>query len=108
MQDLTITQGDEKAYNLHFTGGGEDINITGATVTMTIKRGRNDADPVLTKTVSAHTNASEGKTTITLTEANTGIDLGDYFYDIQISGGGIAKKTVLKGKLTITWQATED
>lgn len=107
MQDLTITQGDEKAYNLSFTSGGEPLDITGATLKMTVKRSLKDETPVITKTVTAHTNPTAGETTLTLSTTDTDQPLGVYYYDIQIADGSIAKKTVMKGKLTITWQATE-
>ena len=107
MSNLTITQGDEKVYNLTFSSGDGALDITGATVKMTIKRTKT-GDAVVTKTVTDHTDAAAGETTITLTEDDTGIDLGLYYYDIQISGGAIRKKTVLKGQLEITWQTTED
>ena len=108
MHNLDITQGDEKAYNLHFTGGGSDIDITGSTVTITIKRGRNDLEPVLTRVTTVHTQPTAGKTTIILTESDTSIPQGVYYYDIQIHGGSVGRKTVIKGLLTITWQATEN
>lgn len=110
-KDLTITQGDERSYNLVFWQDAKNtvpLDITGATVTMTVKRSLDDSDAKISKIVTEHTDASSGKTTITLTTTDTSIDLGTYFYDIQISGGSIGKITVLKGKLIITWQATED
>lgn len=108
MQDLTITQGDEKAYNLTFTTGDSPLDITGATLTMTIKRKLNDSEPAVTKTVTEHTNATAGETTLTLSTTDTDIALGKYYYDMQLSGGTVATKTVLRGSLEITWQVTED
>ena len=105
---LTITQGDEKAYNLTFSTAGVAQNITGATVKMTVRRTRNNGEALISKVVTEHTDPTEGKTTITLSPTDTAIDLGAYYYDIQISGGGIGKKTVMKGELVITWQVTED
>lgn len=105
--NLCITQSDEKAYNLAFTTAGVAQDITGATVTMTVKRNLSDTTPLVQKVVTAHTNPTDGLSTITLTTADTSIPLGSYYYDIQINGGGISKKTVMKGKLEITWQATE-
>jgi len=109
MQDLTITQGDEKAYNLTFTSGGSPLNITGATLTMSVKRSLKDTALVFpAKVVTTHTAPTLGKTTVTLSITDTGHPLGSYYYDMQIAGAGIRKKTVLKGKLTITWQTTTE
>lgn len=106
--NLCITQGDEKAYNLSFKTGADALDITGATVKMTVKRSRSDVTPILEKTVAEHTDPTNGKTTITLSTTDTDRPLGIYYYDVQISGGSIAKKTILKGTLDITWQVTED
>ena len=110
--NFAITQDDEKAYNLAFTTGIGDsllpIDITGATVTMTVKKSLKETELAFpAKVVTQHTDAVNGKTTIILSETDTSIPLGTYYYDIQINGGSIRKKTVLKGELTITWQATE-
>lgn len=105
--DLTITQGDEKAYNLSFDNGEGAVDITGATVKMTVKRTLND-EPIIEKVVTEHTDAENGKSLITLTADDTDVPLGKYYYDIQISGGELPKKTISKGKLEITWQVTED
>jgi len=106
--DLCITQGDEKAYNLTFKDGdGNAINITGSTVSFSAKARLSDTATVISKDVTNHTDPTNGKTTITLTTTDTNIDRGVYYYDIQIQGGGINRKTVVKGKLEITWQVTE-
>jgi len=106
--NLSLVQADEKAYNLTLTGASDPIDITDATVKMTIKRSLSDATPTLEKTVTSHTDAVNGKTTITLTTTDTNIEVGNYYYDVQISGGSLSKTTILKGKLVITWQTTED
>lgn len=109
LTNLMIVQGDAKAYNLTFTSGGEELDITGATVQMSVKRKLKDQDYAFPpKVVTDHTDPENGKTTVALSTADTSIDLGDYYYDIQISGGSVTKKTILKGKLTITWQVTEE
>lgn len=105
--DLCITQGDAKPYNLTFKVGETPLDITGATVTFTAKKLTSDTEPVLEVIVTNHTAPTQGKTTISLSPTKTNIDLGHYYYDIQIVGPSIPKKTVLKGKLDITWQVTE-
>jgi hypothetical protein len=106
--NLCITQGDEKAYNLTFSDGAGAIDITGATVTMTVKRSKSDITPAFpAKIVTTHADPTQGKTVIVLSESDTSIGLGNYYYDIEIKGNTIAKKTVVKGKLEITWQVTE-
>lgn len=109
MQELKITQGDEKAYNLTFTTGDAPLDITGATLTMTVKRRLSGTGPAFPpKVVTTHTAPTEGRTTLTLSPSDTGIELGLYYFDMQISGGLVKKKTFLRGTLEITWQTTED
>jgi hypothetical protein len=106
--NLCVIQGDEKSYNLAFTSGGSPLDITGAIIKMSIKRSIADNSPLISKTVTGHTDPANGKTTITLSTTDTGQAIGNYYYDIQISGASIPKKTVMKGKMAITWQATKD
>lgn len=106
-QNLSLTQGDEKAYNLTFSDGAGVIDISGSTVVMTLKRKLTDTTPALSKTVTNHTDPTNGKTTITLLSTDTDkLDTGNYYYDIQISGGTLSKQTILKGRLSVGWQVT--
>lgn len=106
--DLCITQEDEKAYDLTFTTDGTTpLDITGSTVSFTA-RADIGGDIVMSKSVTTHTDPTNGKTTVSLSSGDTNIPLGPYYYDIQVQGGGLPKKTVMKGKLDITWQVTED
>lgn len=105
---LFITQGDEKVYNLTFGSPAGPIDLTGATVTFTAKKRLEDKLPAIRKIVTDHAAPEEGKTTITLSPVDTSIGRGAYYYDIQVVGPTIAKKTVMKGSLEITWQVTED
>ena len=104
--DINITQGDQKSYNLAFTdANGGAIDITGSIITMTAKSDLS-GDEVISKD-AVITSGVGGTATITLTTAETNISLGSYFYDIQISGGVLPVTTVIKGRLNITWQVTE-
>ena len=107
MKDISIVQGDAGSYNLKFTAGGEPLDITGATVTMTVKRSLG-SEIVIQKAVTSHADPTTGVANITLTEEDTNIDLGAYYYDIEIMSSSIPTKTVLRGKLTIEWQVGND
>lgn len=108
MNNLSITKGNEESYNLTFTAGEAAQDITGVTVVMTVKRSLSDTTATITKTVTEHTDATGGKTTITLDTTDTDIPLGVYFYEMHISGGSLPTKTFLSGVLNVTWQATDD
>ena len=107
-KDLTVTQGDEREYSLSFyEQTTTPLDITGATVEMTVKRSLNSKDVTFHKVITDHTDPTNGKTSVVLTPEDTTIELGDYYYDIQLSGNGFPTRTILKGKLNISWQVTE-
>lgn len=106
-KNLKITQGDEATFNLTFTSGGEPLDLSGVAVTMSAKKNLADEEYTFQKVVDNHEEPTSGEVTITLESSDTDIDLGEYYYDIQLSGA-VATKTVLKGTLTITWQVTEE
>ena len=104
MTNLTITQGDEKAYNLTFSTAGVAQDITGATVKMTVRRTRNSGEALISKVVTTHTDPTEGKTTITLSPTDTAIDLGwvcvscNYFTDKSIAASFSSSDGHLNGR----------
>ena len=67
-------------------GDGAAVDITGYTYFFTMKtlRDDTDADALIQKVVTAHTDPTNGKTTISIDAADTAsIAPGAYFYDIQ-------------------------
>ena len=74
--------GDSRTLNLDFA-----FDITGYTVFFTVKSktdtATDDSSALIQKTVSSHTDAVNGQTSIDLTETDTRIDPGKYVYDIQ-------------------------
>lgn len=78
--DIYIKKGDSGAINLDF-----NIDITGSTVYFTAKTSLDDSESVIQKTVTTHSNPSEGITSITLTSSDTNISAGEYYFDIQIN-----------------------
>jgi len=104
---LYITKGQSKAYDLTFTtGDGTAQDITGATITFTVKRTLSDVDAVVTKTATI-TDATAGKATITLAPTDTDLDLGEYYYDIWLESSSIPALPIQRGKLVITWRVGE-
>lgn len=109
IQDICITKGDSKDYLLTFTDkDNQPVDITGATVYFTCKNKLNDNDisALFSKKVTIHHSPADGKTIISLTHIDTDIDVGGYFYDIQLT---LADKvhTVMKGIFRVTYEVTE-
>lgn len=94
--NLTIIRGDTTNITLTLTDqDGDPIDLTGATVFFTAKpdfdNDVTDADAVITKEVSSHTDPTNGITVIPLTASDTDITPGIYHYDVQVkdTGGSI-------------------
>lgn len=84
------------------------VDITGFTFFFTAKKNADDvdADAVITKDVDSHIDATNGQTKITLSTSDTDIDVGDYYYDIEMKDGGGLITTFLDGTLTIMQDIT--
>lgn len=98
MTKITIVRGDDRTLSLTFTDSdGVAINLTGSTIFFTVKERLTDADAsaVISKTITSHTSPTLGKTNVVLTDSDTDIDAGIYYYDFQIkdSGGLISSTT---------------
>lgn len=87
--NLTIIRGDTVSITFTLTDeNGDPVNLTGSTVYFTAKKQIDDdaadAKAVISKDVTSHSDPVNGETIINLTSSDTDIDLGIYFYDIQI------------------------
>jgi len=106
-QLLTQTIGDTKKYTVTFKDSdGNAIDITGATVYLTVKKNKtdSDSDAIFQKTVTSHSDPTNGVTEFTILASDTAtIDVNNYVYDIQFVNG-TEVKTFLKGR----WQVTDE
>jgi hypothetical protein len=89
MTALSINRKNTKAYNLTITENDEVKDITGYTVKFTVKKNTNDLDnddvgAIISKTVTTHTDPSQGLTLISLTTSDTNVNPSTYFYDIKL------------------------
>ncbi len=102
--DLDVFRRDDKTYNLAFTDAdGAAIDLTGATIFFTVKTNETDIDDdaLIKVEQSSHSNATGGLTTISVTNSQTDIAPGSFFYDFQyVTSGGIVT-TVLSGRYNI-------
>ncbi len=101
-KNIELFEGEDKT--LVDSAATPPVNITGWTLSFTVKIDREDASPVLiSKTVGAGiviTDASNGVFSITLTAADTNITPGKYQYDIWRTNSG-AETMLTEGVLTI-------
>ncbi|HYM24440.1 MAG TPA: hypothetical protein VEU08_14590 [Vicinamibacterales bacterium] len=75
-------------------------DITGWTITFTLKRNQTDPTPILT-IAAVITNGPNGTFTVSLTKAQTNMQAGTYQYDIQRTDAG-SEAVLSIGTFTIT------
>lgn len=101
-------RGDTKVFNLTFTKNGAVYNVENMTLWMTLKSKRTDTDANAAMQVQSAFSAGSpwagGKGSITLTPADTNINPGKYYYDIQLvdaSGSPAVVTTITSGSVNI-------
>lgn len=86
--DIFIIRGDTASLDFHVDG----VDLTGSTVFFTAKptisNSADDSDAVIEKTVTSHSDPTNGDTVIELTSTDTNVTPGNYYYDIQIKDAG--------------------
>lgn len=93
---IEIIRGDDVSVRLTFTDADDAvISLVGATVFFTVKKKLDtvDADADISKTITSHTDAAGGITTADLTNDDTDLEPGTYYYDIQIKKSGRIQST---------------
>lgn len=105
-----LYRGDDYPIPLTFTKNGAVEDITGWKIYFTAKHHDTDSDDdaVIKMDVTEHTDPTNGKSLIFLTNGETG-DLvpGKYVFDIQYKKADGTVKTVMKGKLKVLQDVTE-
>jgi hypothetical protein len=94
-------RGDTVTLNLTFKdANGDAINITAYTIFFTLKRNKYDTDAqaAIQKNITVHTVPASGQTQITLTDTETALLIGTYYYDIKyLTGVGGTVRVVDSG-----------
>ncbi len=100
--NLVLHRGDSLDLYFEFTRDGVAVPISGWVFFLTIKRNITDPDAsaVVSKTVTTHTLASLGKTTVSATASDLDGLSGVYGYDVQVKKPGNKIKTVISGSIT--------
>jgi hypothetical protein len=97
MTSITVVRKTTNTYNITFTDSdGDAVDITNWTVFFTVKKSvdETDAQATISKTITTHSDPTQGKTTITLTSSDTDKIQGEYLYDIAyIDDSGSRKAT---------------
>lgn len=109
--NLEVYAGEDRSYTLTFTDDNDAaINITGYTIWFTVKENPadTDANALIQKEITSHTTPASGITTITLTDDDTDVTLGNHYYDIQMMDTSALITTVLVGRFKVNRRITQD
>ncbi len=99
-----MIQGDDVTLTLTFTDNdGNAIDLTGGTVFLTVKNRSTDSDDnaVLKKDVSSFSAPTTGIMTIDLTDSDTDISAGYYWYDVQFVDSSGSVSSIQKDKFIV-------
>ena len=106
--DIEVTRGNTYKRKLYFKDNGSILPITGWKVLFTVKEKISDTDGVtgstalIEKSITSHTDAAGGLTTLSLTTTDTDKTPGNYIYDIKIiTTDSVDELTIVEGAFTI-------
>ena len=111
-QEFTFDQGADTSIELHLVDkNGAAKNLSGHTVTAKIKKNYADSAGEATVFTVVNTNAAQGITTLSLTNAQTAaLRTGRHVYDIELSfndsSGNTIVERILEGRIQVTPQVT--
>lgn len=109
---LTITRGTTYSLTFYYQDStGAALTLVGATVFFTVKSAEYDTDAtdttaLISKTVTSHTNAAAGITTIALTPTDTYVTPGNYYYDIKVKNAAGDIYKMIEGRCVIDGSPT--
>jgi len=108
-QNLTIFKNSTKVYQLTFKKDGTVTDITGWTIYMTAKLNVEDSDAnaIINKTITSHSDATNGQTQIELEKTDTAY-VGTYYYSIDFKDSDDSEGVLFKGRINFVDTVRDD
>jgi hypothetical protein len=104
-KDLTVQKNTSKVYEVQITKNGSVVDITGWTIILMVKEKMADADfeAVINKTITVHSDPTQGKSLIRLETTDTDIIPKSYYYNIKFKDAQSPQNIgiIIRGRLTI-------
>jgi hypothetical protein len=104
-KDLVIPKGTTKAYEIQISKNGGAQDITGWTIIFMMKTRMIDSDgeAIINKTITTHSDPTQGKSLIRLEITDTDITPKSYYYAIKFIDDQSPENIgiIVRGKLTI-------
>jgi Tfp pilus assembly protein PilV len=103
MTDRSIYKGTSKTYLITYKVNGVVANITGFTFYFSVKKmeSQPNSSALISKTITTHSDPTNGQTQIILSPTDTNIPTGVYIYDIIVLDTSNNRYRVDGGKFTI-------
>jgi hypothetical protein len=102
---ITIVKQTDQNIKITFTEDDTPVDITGYTILFTVKKqcdiDKSDDYALITKNITEHTDPTGGETALILTNEETDIDAGNYYYDLRLITNGTITQTK-RDRLEIT------
>ena len=102
---LRLIRGDTWSFPLTFTSDGQPVDITGATVSFTLKKNYNDPDSSALISIdnTSHIDPANGQTIIEVSASSTAnLEAPkSYFFDFQIKFADGSVKTIQSGIIEV-------
>lgn len=94
---ISIIKGTDCSIAVTFTEDSTPVDITGYSILFTVKQecklSEDDVDASISKTITSHSDPTHGKSSISLTNEDTDLDPGYYYWDIRLIKDGIITQT---------------
>ena len=94
---ITIIKQTDNNIKVNFKEDGEVFDITDYTVLFTVKSecrlNQEDDKAVITKDITDHTDPAQGETAIILSNTETNISSGKYYFDLRLVKDGVITQT---------------
>ncbi len=107
-KDLDIKRKTSRAYELRFHKNNVALSIEGWTVYFTAKENMadSDANAKISKDITAHLDAINGKTVIELSTGDTDLTPQSYYYDIKFKDADGNAGILFEGRINISEPVT--
>jgi hypothetical protein len=104
-KDLVIPKGTTKAYEVQIAKNNMPEDITGWTIIFMVKTkmSDDDGDAIINKTITTHSEPTQGKSLIRLEIADTDIPPKSYYYAVKFIDDQTPENVgvIVRGKITI-------
>lgn len=104
MTEIEVIRGDDVTLTLTFTDkNGVIIDLTNSTVFFTVKRkvSDTDANALISKTITSFAAPTTGVCTVSLTDTDTNLSSGVYYYDVQLVDATGLVSSIEKDKFVV-------